>query len=203
MQNGTKSIARRGRPPAYDRDAALRSLTEAFWDQGYAGTSLDSLADATGMNRPSLYAAFGDKAAMYQAALAAYRTTAETQIRAALAVSDVRQAVAGFLAAAVDFYRAGPNGPRGCLAVCTAASEAVRDDDIRAAMDGVLAMIDTLLTERLAAAVTAGQLPADFDIDGRSLAIAALLHSLAVRARAGTPPDRLHLLAAMGLHLLD
>lgn len=203
MQDSIKIPARRGRPPAYDRDAALAALTGAFWDQGYAGTSLDSLADATGMNRPSLYAAFGDKAAMYQAALAAYRTVAEAQIRAALAAPDVRQAIAGFLAAAVDVYSAGPHGPRGCLAVCTAASEAVRDDAIRAAMDGVLAMIDALLAERLTDAVAAGQLPPDFDVEGRTLAIAALLHSLAVRARAGTPPDRLRLLAAMGPRLLD
>ena len=63
---------RRGRPRAYDTQAALKQATEAFWKTGYSGTSLDSIAAATGMNPPSLYAAFGNKHAIYLEALARY-----------------------------------------------------------------------------------------------------------------------------------
>ncbi len=66
MRDSTKSEKRAcGRPRAYDADDALSNATDAFWLGGYSGTSLDTLSDATGMNRPSLYAAFGDKHALY------------------------------------------------------------------------------------------------------------------------------------------
>ena len=64
-----KAAAKRGRPRAYDPDAALRAARDIFWVKGYAATSLDDIVEATGMNRPSLYAAFGDKEAIYLAAL--------------------------------------------------------------------------------------------------------------------------------------
>src|ERR1700678_2029748 len=63
---------RRGRPRAYDPQAALGRATDAFWKTGYSATSLDEISAATGMNRPSLYAAFGDKCALYLEALAGY-----------------------------------------------------------------------------------------------------------------------------------
>ncbi len=182
----------RGRPPAYDRDAALQALTGAFWDHGFAATPLDALAAATAMNRPSLYAAFGDKQAMYLAVLDRYRSDAEAQLRAALwSASDVHAALTALFAAALDFYSAGRLGPRGCLAVGTAATEAVADADIRARLAAVLATLDTVIGERLAIAVADGQLPADFDIAARAMLVAATLHSLATRARAGAARERL------------
>src|SRR3954452_12779539 len=63
----------RGRPRAYDPDEALAKAMGAFWDHGYAATSLDDISAATGMNRPSLYAAFGDKQAIYLKAIEHYR----------------------------------------------------------------------------------------------------------------------------------
>lgn len=177
---------RRGRPPAYDRDAALLALTDAFWDQGFAATPLDALAAASAMNRPSLYAAFGDKQAMYLAVLDRYDRDAEAQLRAVLwSTDDIGAAVAALFAASIDFYSAGAHGPRGCLAVGTAATAAVADPAIRTALAQVLATMDAVIAERLAAAITAGQLPADFDAPARAALIGATLHSLATRARAG------------------
>jgi AcrR family transcriptional regulator len=63
---------RRGRPRAYDPQAALKQATDAFWKAGYAGTSLEEISAATGMNKPSLYAAFGDKRGLYLEALDQY-----------------------------------------------------------------------------------------------------------------------------------
>src|SRR5262249_62055712 len=63
---------RLGRPRAYDPEVALQRAMDAFWDGGFSGTSLDDLSDRTGMNRPSLYAAFGDKQALYLKTLDGY-----------------------------------------------------------------------------------------------------------------------------------
>ena len=65
-----KESARRGRPRAYDPDTALARAMAVFWAGGYAGTSLDDVTAGTGMNRPSLYGAFGDKHALYLHTLA-------------------------------------------------------------------------------------------------------------------------------------
>jgi AcrR family transcriptional regulator len=67
-----KEQKRRGRPPAYVPELALSKAIKAFWPAGFAGTSLDELAAATGMNRPSLYGAFGDKHDLYMKALEHY-----------------------------------------------------------------------------------------------------------------------------------
>jgi AcrR family transcriptional regulator len=80
-----KTKPRRGRPPAYDAETAMASVMDVFWDAGYAATSLDDISVATGMNRPSLYGAFGDKRALYRAALARYRALARVGMRDALA----------------------------------------------------------------------------------------------------------------------
>src|SRR5690242_6750892 len=60
---------RRGRPRAFDPEVALKKASDAFKDGGYSSTSLDDIVRATGLNRPSLYAAFGDKKALYLAAI--------------------------------------------------------------------------------------------------------------------------------------
>src|SRR5277367_6135959 len=70
----------RGRPRAYRPELALAQARDAFWRDGFAATSLDDLSAATGMNRPSLYAAFGDKQALYVKAYASYRA----EVRAAM-----------------------------------------------------------------------------------------------------------------------
>ena len=194
---------RRGRPPAYDREAALAALTQVFWDHGFSATSLDMLAASTAMNRPSLYAAFGDKKAMYLAVLDRYRRDAEAQLRAVLGSDDnVAAAIAALLAASIDFYTIGASGPRGCLAVCTAANETIADADVRGALAAVLETMDGVITDRLHIGIAAGQLPADFDAPGRAALVSAMVHSLAVRARAGAAPDQLRGLAGIAAGVL-
>src|SRR6478736_7773971 len=75
----------RGRPRQYDPEQALAKAAEAFWKHGYAATSLDDLVAATGMNRPSLYAAFGDKRDLYLKTLEYYRDESRALAREVLA----------------------------------------------------------------------------------------------------------------------
>src|SRR5215472_6326942 len=76
---------RRGRPRAYDEEAALAEAMRVFWTGGYAATSLDELSAATRMNRPSLYAAFGDKHALYGTLVERYRAMGRAALADALA----------------------------------------------------------------------------------------------------------------------
>ena len=71
-----------GRPREFDEDEALAKILDVFWAKGFEGTSMSDLETATGLRKGSLYAAFGDKRAMYLKALALYGRTAIDDVRA-------------------------------------------------------------------------------------------------------------------------
>src|SRR5215470_5049877 len=105
QNNSRPSPARRGRPRQYDPDSALARAAAAFWKNGYAATSLDDLAAATGMNRPSLYAAFGDKRDLYLKTLQRYRDGARATTLTLLADDPpLRVFLERFYRAALDLY---------------------------------------------------------------------------------------------------
>src|ERR1700742_385517 len=84
VQKENNEPKKRGRPRAYDPAVALARAADVFWKAGYAGTSLDDLSEATGMNRPSLYAAGGDKRDLYLKTLEHYRDESRALAKAAL-----------------------------------------------------------------------------------------------------------------------
>src|SRR3954466_2546965 len=123
---------RRGRPRAYQPEVALAKALDLFRKDGFAATSLDDPSAATGMNRPSLYGAFGDKRELYIKSYQRYRADARAAMtdifRAEL---PIRKRLARIFAVALDIYLSGDAGPRGCFTVMTAASEAIADPQIR------------------------------------------------------------------------
>jgi AcrR family transcriptional regulator len=138
-----KEAKRRGRPPAYDPQAALAAAMKAFWKAGYAATSLDDLSAATGMNRPSLYGAFGDKRELYLKALAHYWGAGQVSMTEALAGDRLlREALAGLYGKALDLYFSGKGGARGCFLIGTALTESVGNAEVRGYMAEVLRQID-------------------------------------------------------------
>jgi AcrR family transcriptional regulator len=180
------SGGRRGRPRAYDPDTALARATETFWAAGFAATSLDELSAATGMNRPSLYAAFGDKRALYLSTLERYRDEAREGMREALAPDrPLAEALRRVYQKALSLYFSGDGAPRGCFLIGTAATEAVGDPAVRAALGGSLRMIDDAFEVRLRQARDEGELPSDADPAALARLASAVLHTLALRSRAG------------------
>ncbi|HWU15967.1 MAG TPA: TetR/AcrR family transcriptional regulator, partial [Caulobacter sp.] len=107
---------RRGRPRAYDPEVALAKATETFWEQGYAGASLDDLSAATGMNRPSLYGAFGDKQALFKTALDRYMDESRAAMTQAFrGGGSLREVLTRIYRTALGFYLSGDAGGRGCF----------------------------------------------------------------------------------------
>ena len=124
---------RRGRPRAFEPETALTQAMDVFWKDGFAATSLDDLSAATGLNRPSLYGAFGDKRALYLQAYRQYRKRVnETFAPLFQARAPLRVKLRRILIAALELYLSGEEGPRGCFTVLTASSDAVADPEIRA-----------------------------------------------------------------------
>lgn len=192
----------RGRPRAYDPDEALQNATLAFWRAGYAATSLDALTAATGMNKPSLYGAFGDKHALYLVALQRYADAGEAAMREALETAPLVDAVAAVYDAALKLYYPKDAPARGCLLVGTAATEAVDDAEIRAALRGALRRFDRAFEARFERARAEGELPADADPALLARLASAFLHTLALRSRAGDSRAELAATAAAGAALV-
>lgn len=183
---------RRGRPRAYEPDVALGKALDLFRTQGFAATSLDDLSEATGMNRPSLYGAFGDKRELYIKSYQRYRDEARA------AMGDIfrqelplRQRLEKIYASALNIYLSGETGPRGCFTVVTAASEAVGDPDIRAMVLDGLSELDKAFALCFRRAKEKGELPESADPAVLAQLASATVHSIAIRSRARVPRKEL------------
>lgn len=179
---------RRGRPRAFEPEVALGRALDTFRDSGFAATSLDDLSAAMGINRPSLYGAFGDKRDLFLKAYERYRAEANALFGVAFDPSfTLRQTLEQLYAIGIDFYTTGENGPRGCLTVMTAASEAMGDPEIRQIAQKAIIGTDRNLTRRIEKAIAEGELPPGSDAVPLGYMASATFHTLAIRARAGVP----------------
>jgi AcrR family transcriptional regulator len=183
---------RRGRPRAYQPEVALGKALDLFRKDGFAATSLDDLSMATGMNRPSLYGAFGDKRELYIKSYQRYRDDA----RAAMIdifkdELPIRQRLQRIYAVALDIYLSGEAGPRGCFTVMTAASEAVSDPEIRSLVLEGFAELDKAFASCFRRAREKGELAASADAAVLAQLASATIHTIAIRARAQVPRKEL------------
>ena len=194
---------RRGRPREYNADSALARAEYTFWKRGYAGTSLDDLAAATGMNRPSLYAAFGDKRSLYLKTLERYRDQARAKSKELLADDPpLRVYLERFYEAALDIYFAGPKPARGCYSIGTAATEAAVDPAVRTFLADSIRNTDAFLAGVIRRARDRKEIAANCDPNALAGIATATLHTLAVRSRAGHSRKELSALAAAAIEAI-
>ena len=161
---------------------------DVFWQDGFAATSLDALSAATGLNRPSLYGAFGDKRALYLQAYRQYRKRVnETFAPLFQARAPLRVKLRRILVACLELYLSGEEGPRGCFTVLTTSSDAVADPEIRALVAEAIDSTDRAFGRLFADARAAGELPAGADPRALARLASATMHTLSIRARARVP----------------
>ena len=200
VQKRTKAAAaaeasapkRRGRPRAYEPEVALAKALDLFRKDGFAATSLDDLSAATGMNRPSLYGAFGDKRELYIKSHERYRADARAAMVDIFKTElPIKKRLARIFAVALDIYLSGDEGPRGCFTVMTAASEAVADPQIRAMVLEGFTELDKAFAACFRIAKEKGELPASADPQVLAQLASATIHTVAIRARAQVPRKEL------------
>ena len=175
-----------------------------FWRHGFEATSMAGLSAATGMNKPSLYAAFGDKAQLFRQALARYAATqAEPPLRALAREPDVRAAIAGFLAAMADVLT-DPAKPGGCLLINATAACGNGDlpGSVEAAVHQAHALTSEAVRQRLAEAQQQGQFPAGTPLEALADFLLTVVAGMAVRAKAGAPRAALDPVIALALGVL-
>jgi TetR/AcrR family transcriptional regulator, copper-responsive repressor len=193
----------RGRPRQYDPERALAKAAEAFWKHGYAATSLDDLVAATGMNRPSLYAAFGDKRDLYLKTLTRYQQQSRA-IGAQITADDppLRVFLKRFYEAALDIYLESGDEARGCYSISTAPAQAVTDAAVRDFLAASISGTDAFVAKQIAKARERGEVPLGADPHALAQLATAALHTIAVRARVGVPRKQLRAVAAVAIDVI-
>ena len=196
------AVKRRGRPRAYDPEIALAKATEIFWTQGFAGASLDDLSAATGMNRPSLYGAFGDKQALFNTALDAYMDRSRAAMTEAFrGGGSLREILTRIYHTALGFYLSEDAGGRGCFLASAGLGQALVDEDVRRTVADGLHELDRAVA-RLFARHAASDLPPGADHASLARLASLLMNALSVRARAGETREQLEATIVAAVNLI-
>lgn len=193
----------RGRPRAYDAEEALAQARDTFWRHGYSATTLDELGASMGMNRPSLYGAFGDKRALYLATLERYIEVNRAAMDEALSGDrPLKEALMHVYDLALGLYFRAGSAPKGCFLIGTAAVEAVNDEAVRNLLAHGLRSFDRSFEARLVRAQHSGELDPNADAAMLAKILSALMHTMAVRSRAGDKRAVLRATAEAGVAMI-
>jgi AcrR family transcriptional regulator len=189
----------RGRPRGFDRGAALDIAVRWFWAHGYTATSVADLAGAMGIGMPSLYAAFGDKKALFREAVASYQATYGSPVFTSQpAGAPAREAVASMLRSAAREYT-DPSHPAGCLIItaatnCTPAAADIQDE-LRAIRNANTLALSRLISE----GVASGRVLPGTDPGVLARFYGAVLAGMSQQARDGASPEELLSIAATAM----
>jgi AcrR family transcriptional regulator len=182
FQNAARA---RGRPRSFDERDALEKATQVFWSKGYDGVTIDDLVAGMGVGRPSLYAVFGDKRAIFLRVLKAYAEwKGASAAKALLSPRGLRDSIVGFLRFAVESATE-KGSARGCLMVCIA--PLVIDPEVQRFLQKAASGGAALVERRFRDGITAGDIPPDFPVAVRAIQVTDLARGLTMRARMGTP----------------
>jgi AcrR family transcriptional regulator len=194
---GTDAVVM-GRPREFNVELALDRALEVFWRHGYEGASIVDLTTAMGINPPSLYAAFGNKAELFCKALNRYVERHSKHWDDALGAPTARAAVERLLRYSADFLTEKCN-PRGCLIVRSSVSCNEAEDAVQKELTARRAQGEVRLRERFKHAQKDGEMPAALDPADYARYIMTVLEGMSVRAAAGATRKELHKIADMAL----
>ncbi|WP_445216083.1 TetR/AcrR family transcriptional regulator [Bradyrhizobium sp. Pa8] len=187
-----------GRPREFDTEVALDRAMELFWQKGYEGTSLSDLTEALGITRPSLYAAFGNKAALFRSVLERYESNIVTYRQKALNAASAYDVARELLEGAADLF-GDKRTPAGCLGVQGALACGEEAEPIRQELIANRAAGERALRQRLNRAKAQGDLPADSNPAGIAHFLSAVVYGMAVLSAGGANHKELLQVAEMAL----
>src|SRR6202140_3767462 len=186
-----------GRTRQFDVDEALDRALEVVWARGYEGATLPELTKAMGINRPSLYAAFGNKEQLFRKALDRYQTGPMSFLTEALRKPTARAVVEAIFSGFVRMQR-DRDQVRGCLIVSGALARGAEAETVRRELAQLRQAIVTAFRERLERAVRDGDLPAGTDCATLARYVATVLNGMAVQSASGTTEKELRLVLGPG-----
>jgi AcrR family transcriptional regulator len=187
-----------GRPRAFDVEKALDQALQVFWRKGYEGTTLPDLTDAMGINRPSLYAAFGNKEELFRKAIDRYVQFTTAFIHDALQEPTARGVVEKLLHESLNLVTNSKN-PRGCFMVQSALACGDSADAVRREMVKRRGLGQAALRQRFQRAIDEGDLPSKLDAADLARFVAVVMHGMAVHAASGASRKELRRVAELAL----
>jgi len=192
----------RGRPRSFNTDEVLERARDTFWKYGFNGTSMDQLSAATGLHKPSLYGAFGDKKALYLAALDNYLAQVRAEFAAAFAIPELFESLYQVSERSIDKFMRGKSDGSGCFMMATAMPEASEDPDISKVVRESMESLERAFLRRLQRGAEEGQIPASADPRTLTMILVANHYEIAGRARAGYAREELRAHADRALDLV-
>lgn len=186
-----KPLRAAGRPRAFNPEQALDRALQVFWRNGYEGASLSDLTKAMGINRPSLYAAFGDKQALFRRAIDRYSEGPAAYMRDALNEPTARAVVERLFRGAIDLQSCGSSMP-GCLLIHGALACGEEGRPVQRELVRRRKQAEAAIGRRLQRAKDEGELKADSDPADLARYIATVLQGMAVQSASGASPEQLH-----------
>jgi|SRR5271163_3947258 len=179
-----------GRPREFDAEKALQRALRVFWQHGYEGASLTDLTRAMGINRPSLYSAFGNKEKLFRSVLDRYARESAGYVSAALEQPSARGVVEKILFGTAEVL-SDPGHPPGCLMVQGALACGSESRGIQRELSSRRAAGEGALRERLERAKLEGDLPPAADAADLAAYVMVVLHGMSVQAVGGASREKL------------
>ncbi|HSH86162.1 MAG TPA: TetR/AcrR family transcriptional regulator [Methylophilus sp.] len=197
MTTETKKI--RGRPRVFDMDEALEKALQIFWKRGYEGASLAELTETLGVNKPSLYAAFGNKEELFMKALSKYVAGPVAFVREVVNEPTARDVAQTFLYKAAEFLTE-PSHPKGCMVVQGALSGGESAEMIKSVLIQYRTAYEKVLTKRFEQARNDGDLSSDTNPESLAKYLATLHQGMSVQATSGASKEDLLAIADLALN---
>ena len=180
----------RGRPSNFDHEEALEKALQVFWAHGYEGASMAELTEALGINKPSIYAAFGNKEELFHKALGKYLSGPLSYISEAMNQPTARETVETFLTKSAELLT-NPNNPRGCMIVQGALTCGQGSSTIQQELIAYRSDLETSFTKRFELAKAQGDLPLEVNTKQLAKYIATIHQGMSVQATSGTSKEEL------------
>ena len=191
-----------GRPREFDEDAALEAAMRVFWKKSYEGATMADLTEAMGINRSSMYAAFGDKESIFHRVMERYLGEPMDYIRQALAQPSLREVVAGLIQGTAEFLSM-PGNPRGCLLIQGALACGTDAEPVKQAMIDWRKSGEAAVKKRLQQAQSQGELPREIQPADFARYIASVMAGLGVQAANGATRAELRRVAEIALRCIE
>lgn len=192
----------KGRPRCFDRDTALLRALDIFWKRGYEPASISELCKAMGINAPSLYSTFGNKAKLFLEAVNFYEKTYwEAPSQKLMAHPDVYQGLDEFFRESARILLS-PDSPCGCMVVLAAINISDDAEDVISVIRELRFATKDMFADRLRQGIADGQLPQDIDVKALAGALNTMLEGLSIQARDGLSQNELERIASHAVRML-
>lgn len=190
----------RGRPRMFDESEALDKAMQIFWSRGYEGASLAELTQSLGINKPSLYATFGNKEELFKKALTRYANGPVAFVRDVVNETTAKKVAERFLYIAAE-YLTGTSHPKGCMIVQGALSTGEGAELVKNILIQYRNSYENLLAERFESAKLVGDLPSDVEPKALAKYLATLHQGMSVQATSGATKEDLMRTANLALKI--